>query len=271
MKTHIVSDLHLEFGHVPHLPGGDLLLLCGDTVITDHLVSNRGGHRDTAEIFFTRQASKYGRVLVIEGNHEPYHGCIDDSPKIYRKFLAKHAPNATLLDNETAIVGGIAFIGSTLWAPCIRGTNAISELAIGIRMSDFRVIRKAKPGSTYTAPFTTADARARHQEAVAFIVDEVKQHERVVVMTHHAPSYQSMTRYAGDALNPAYCSDLDAMIEANPNIMLWAHAHTHCDTDYRIGKTRVFSNQRGYPQEKCFATFRPERGEVNFDTHEVAA
>ena len=151
------------------------------------------------------------------------------------------------------------------------GTNAISELAIGIRMSDFRVIRKAEPGSTYTAAFTPADARARHEKAVAYIFDEVKQHERVVVMTHHAPSYQSMTRYAGDALNPAYCSDLDAMIEANPNIMLWAHAHTHCDTDYRIGKTRVFSNQRGYPQEKCFATFRPERGEVNFDTHEVAA
>lgn len=269
MKTHIVSDLHLEFGHVPHLPGGDLLLLCGDTVITDHLVSNRGGHRDTAEIFFTRQASKYGRVLVIEGNHEPYHGCIDDSPKIYRKFLAKHAPNATLLDNETAIVGGIAFIGSTLWAPCIRGTNAISELAIGIRMSDFRVIRKAEPGSTYTAAFTPADARARHEKAVAYIFDEAKKHRRVVVMTHHAPSYMSAFGHASDKLTPAYCSNLDEQILDHPQIELWVHGHTHQSERYMIGKTKVLANQCGYPHERCSTQFKVKDGEFELNTAEA--
>lgn len=271
MKTHVVSDLHLEFGQIPHLPGADLLLLCGDTVVTDHLMSNRHGHFDAAELFFRKQASKYARVLALMGNHEHYHGCIDDSAAIYRTFLKKYAPNATLLDDEVVVINGIAFIGSTLWAPCIRGTNAISELAIGIRMGDFRLIRKAKAGSTYTEAFTTADARARHEKAVAWIFDEVKKHERVVVMTHHAPSYRSAYGHASDKLTPAYCSELDDQIEANQNIELWCHGHTHQSEDYHVGKTRILANQCGYPHERCFVEFKASRGEVNFDTREVAA
>ena len=34
---------------------------------------------------------------------------------------------------------------------------------------------------------------------------------------------------------------------------LWIHGHTHHDTDVTVGKTRIVSAQRGYPNEKPFA------------------
>ncbi len=207
--------------------------------------------------------------MVVMGNHEHYHGCIDDSATIYRRFLSEVAPHAKLLDDQTEVIDGIAFIGSTLWAPCRRGTNAISELAIGIRMSDFRVIRKAEPGSTYTAAFTPADARARHEKAVAYIFDEAKKHRRVVVMTHHAPSYMSAFGHASDKLTPACCSNLDEQILDHPQIELWVHGHTHQSERYMIGKTKVLANQCGYPHERCSTQFKVKDGEFELNTAEA--
>lgn len=149
------------------------------------------------------------------------------------------------------------------------GTNAISELAIGIRMSDFRVIRKAEPGSTYTAAFTPADARARHEKAVAYIFDEAKKHRRVVVMTHHAPSYMSAFGHASDKLTPACCSNLDEQILDHPQIELWVHGHTHQSERYMIGKTKVLANQCGYPHERCSTQFKVKDGEFELNTAEA--
>ena len=70
-----------------------------------------------------------------------------------------------------------------------------------------------------------------------------------VVVTHHAPSPGSVApAYAGHPLNPAFASDLDALIRAGrPD--LWVHGHVHTSFDYRLGATRVVCNPRGYPGE----------------------
>ena len=70
--------------------------------------------------------------------------------------------------------------------------------------------------------------------------------ERVVVVTHHAPSVRSVpARYAADPLSAAYASNLDDLIlSASP--LLWVHGHIHDSFDYVIGDTRVVCNPRGY-------------------------
>jgi Icc-related predicted phosphoesterase len=74
--------------------------------------------------------------------------------------------------------------------------------------------------------------------------------EKAVIVTHHAPSGKSIpSRYAGDILNGAFASDLKSVIK-KCGVPLWIHGHTHYCVDYRIGKTRIISNQRGYPDEE---------------------
>jgi hypothetical protein len=72
-----------------------------------------------------------------------------------------------------------------------------------------------------------------------------------VVVTHHGPSVRSIPPYhAGSPLNPAFVSKLDALVESS-GVPLWVHGHTHYNVDYKIGSTRVLTNQRGYPDERA--------------------
>jgi len=67
-----------------------------------------------------------------------------------------------------------------------------------------------------------------------------------VVVTHLAPSRGSIAeKFVGSPINAAFVSDLEARIERwQP--ALWLHGHVHDSFDYRVGKTRVVANPRGY-------------------------
>jgi len=75
-------------------------------------------------------------------------------------------------------------------------------------------------------------------------IDKLKETSRkIVVVTHHAPSYLSRTMQ--DNFTKFYCSDLsNAMLDHSPD--LWIHGHLHGMVDYTIGNTRVMANARGY-------------------------
>jgi Icc-related predicted phosphoesterase len=65
------------------------------------------------------------------------------------------------------------------------------------------------------------------------------------------------SRYANDALNPAFASRLEGMIERYQPA-LWIHGHTHDPCDYKLFRTRVVCNPRGYPGEYGRAGFKPD-------------
>lgn len=257
MRIHIASDIHLEFGHVPHLPGGDVLILAGDTLVVAHLC-----HEFPSELvrrarkkyidFFSVQASKYAHVFAVMGNHEHYKGVLEQSAGIYRMWLGENAPNVRLLDDEAITLEGVTFVGSTLWAPCRRRDGGVVERVIGRGMNDFRLIQSeesllANPALTPT-PVTTAQIRHRHNRHVRWLRRALPKHaeSKVVVITHHAPSFRSAAGHAGNDFSSAYCSNQEKMIAANPHVIAWVHGHTHYDVDYRIGETRVLTNQHGY-------------------------
>jgi Icc-related predicted phosphoesterase len=59
-----------------------------------------------------------------------------------------------------------------------------------------------------------------------------------------------------DRLSACYASDLDELIEeCQPH--LWVHGHIHSSADYRIGKTRIVCNSRGYYPDYKNASFDP--------------
>ena len=74
--------------------------------------------------------------------------------------------------------------------------------------------------------------------------------QQFVIVTHHAPSKLSIpVHYSNDLLSAAYASDLNEFIEES-GATLWIHGHVHSQYDYVIGKTRIISNSRGYPDER---------------------
>ena len=72
---------------------------------------------------------------------------------------------------------------------------------------------------------------------------------KVVLITHHGVSRQSIhAKYAGDALNSSFMSELfSEILVAQPDLIV--HGHTHNCFDYTIDKTRIIVNPRGYPRE----------------------
>ena len=67
-----------------------------------------------------------------------------------------------------------------------------------------------------------------------------------VVITHHAPSPRSIhPRFAGSLLNACFVSDLEGLV-GGQSAQLWIHGHTHDSFDYRVERTRVVCNPRGY-------------------------
>ena len=89
-----------------------------------------------------------------------------------------------------------------------------------------------------------------HVESLQFIKAELteKKHLKSVVITHHAPSEKSIPiDYKASDLSPCYSSNLEQdIIDMQHYPILWVHGHTHNNIDYHIGRTRIFSNQRGY-------------------------
>jgi Icc-related predicted phosphoesterase len=81
---------------------------------------------------------------------------------------------------------------------------------------------------------------------------------RTVVVTHHAPSSQSVhPRYANDLLTPAFASNLESLMGGD-GVALWIHGHMHESYDYGAYGTRVVCNPRGYAPDAMNPDFRPD-------------
>ena len=218
MKLNFVSDLHLEFGPISFTEKGDVLILAGD-ITTEN---------DTSWI---KTVSKnFKDVIYVLGNHECYYQSLGSAYKIAKKHLPK---NVHLLQNESITIDGITFHGTTLWSDFEKG-NPMSYMICKEKINDFSEIES----------FAPEVAHEEHKRAVAFLRENVKEDD--IVVTHHAPSYESYSvNLRGDKLNGAYASDLTELIlDTNP--YLWFHGHLHNSSDYMVGNTRVLCNPRGY-------------------------
>lgn len=277
MKLSILSDLHLEFCEAPQLPGGDILAMAGDIFSAfsfDHRKNDADsrGARRRAEKFAKEQLSKYDRVLYVPGNHEFYRGVIETAPDLLRCWFAEHVPHGLLLDNEVAEIGGVTFMGTTLWSKCGAG-NPTDAFFIRKGMRDFHVIKTTAPpvrGMALlegTRNFDPIDANRLFEENKFWLAETIPADKPVVLITHHAPSFQSgCDARLGSNLDDAYCGDIVDFILGHPNIKLAIHGHTHHREHYHIGQTLVVANSRGYfPQEAVSRTFDPSAEDLDLE------
>jgi predicted phosphodiesterase len=237
VKLHILSDLHLSRGPLD-LPANDadVVIAAGDVARPQQAVPWLAG---------------LGKpVLYVPGNHEFYGGSIAGTRAELKRLCA--GTNVRLLDNDEAMLDGVRFLGTTLWTDfliCGDGEQQAAAMHEACAlMYDFRIIRYGANGQSV---FTPTDAMALFRANVQWLERKFAEpHDGpTVVITHHAPSPNSIhPRYAGSLLNACFVSDAEALVEAS-RAELWIHGHMHDSFDYRLGGTRVVCNPRGYARD----------------------
>jgi Icc-related predicted phosphoesterase len=233
MKLHILSDLHTEFSdfHPPETDA-DVVVLAGDIGV------GPGGIEWAADHWPDRP------VIYVPGNHEYYGHDIGSAAK----RLSAAPTNIHVLNSAVLELDGVRFLGTTLWTDFRfhgDGEAWFARQQAKALIKDFVSIRTGK------RQFTPEDSVQIHESSKAWLIDELekKYDGPTVVVTHHLPAAPSIAgRYKNDALNPAFASRLERLIDKyQPD--LWIHGHTHVPCDYEILGTRVVCNPRGYPSE----------------------
>ncbi len=242
MRLHVLADLHREFGAI-EVPttDADVVVLAGDIDV------------GTKGVAWIRSQFSNQPVVYVLGNHEFYRHALPDLTNELRRDTA--GSRIHLLENSSVEMAGYTILGCTLWTDFALSRNPERDMAKAKGLiNDYRIIQLG----CHNRVLQPRDTVRLHQESVEWLKTELGRYNpaRTVVVTHHAPSPRSEAlAYANGPLSPAFVSDLGTLIEQS-GIPLWIHGHTHHNVDYRIGETRVLSNQRGYPGE-CVASFNP--------------
>ncbi|MGE4579265.1 MAG: metallophosphoesterase [Desulfuromonadales bacterium] len=268
MKLLILSDLHFEFempapgvstytqtaqrdAMVETAKKADVIVLAGDTY-------TKGRGPKVARDMFSDKP-----IIMVAGNHEfygqtyPHH--LD---KLQRQ--AAEIPGLHYLENQAVEIGDVVFLGCTLWTDCKlwesgprAGLYSYQETIMDLKsgMNDYSRI-KFFDGRRHRE-LLPPDLVKVHLDSVRWLRGQFEAYKglKIVVVTHHAPSFRSVPEtYQQDILSAAYASHLDELVEQS-GALLWVHGHTHSQAAYQIGKTRVICNAKGYPEERTY--FRP--------------
>ena len=247
IQFQIMSDLHLEapaaYDTFEITPRAPIIALLGDI----------GQARDAGWIdFLERQLSLFRVVLLVLGNHEPYHSDWDTVREQVRRFNEAREQEQSgqgslvLLDKgRFDVADDFTILGCTLHSHI----DANREEQVSFGLNDFYHIQGGWDVSKH---------RRAHQEDLAWLNDQVASlardtpHRRIAIFTHHSPCINANTidpKHTTSPLTSAFATDLSTQpCWTSNNVRLWAFGHTHfnCDfVDTPTGK-RVVTNQRGY-------------------------
>lgn len=238
MKLNILSDLHLSVGGMerPHTDA-DVVVLAGD-------ISRPAAAADWA-LGFDQP------VLYVIGNHEFYGSSLPEvRAELRRRFAGTHVH---LLDNDVLELGGVRFVGSTLWTDFKANGEGEQRAEAMAKAAGFMYdFKRVRTGAAPDAPILTPEDTTRlFAGNVRWLGEQLARPFAgpTVVITHHAPSLGSIhPRFAGSPFNAAFVSDVEFLMDGT-RVPLWIHGHTHDSYDYRVHGTRVLCNPRGYAKD----------------------
>ena len=239
LRIRYLSDLHLEFtDYAPNVvadAGEDLVVLAGDIGI------------GTNGIHWARRTFPDTPVLYVLGNHEYYDRDFDKL--IDEAYSACEGTNVCLLENDVFRYGGVRFLGTSLWTSFMLAgpqDQLQAMQACEKTINDFRYIRRS--GRNLLARETVE----RHERSAAWLRKELDTGEEItVVITHHAPCLQARNpRFPLDDISNTFYSDLPDEYFRTPAAWIFGHTHHSMEAVAHVG-TKLYSNQRGYPRERC--------------------
>ncbi len=248
MKLQILSDLHIDSYARRDLPlvnipksDADLILVAGDTA-----------NSDLGMAWLQQQAEHHQKpVVTIAGNHE-YFGedilTFDSKLQQWDNFDSQLLTGLKVLQCRALDVGEVRILGCTLWTDYQFEATADTVEAAMRFMRDYQQIMA---GDVLFSPAISVQIHTQHRRWLKHALIEAKaEGKKVVVMTHHSVSKQSVSeRYAGLPSNAAFVTELSSWMHEAWAPALWVHGHTHEAFDYHIANTRVVVNPRAYPGE----------------------
>ncbi|MBI2748824.1 MAG: metallophosphoesterase [Burkholderiales bacterium] len=274
MKIQLLSDLHLE-AH-PHwtaepAPGADLLVLAGD--IGSYQTHSQLLDADFGLGQFSPRNGWPTPVLFVPGNHE-YDGLdFDAAHNRLRETCARLG--LTWLERESVVLGGVRFVGTTLWsdfdalaptepetAAPPQGTASDNLLTRQLKARDkaFRAanyyLRKTlttRGGESWLAEGVREQGLVCQDWLRAALAQPFD--GPTVAVTHFAPSLHSADpRYGNTPGTAGFCNALDDLL---PLARVWLHGHLHAPSNYVHRGCRVLANPLGYARKNEQAAFQP--------------
>ncbi len=273
MNIQLLSDLHLESNPLfvaQPLPGADVLVLAGDigSYQQGSALLERGIEDFGLARFSPRSVAEGGAawptpVLFVPGNHE-YDGLdFDEAHAAMADACARWG--ITWLADQSAVLGGVRFVGSTLWTDFDALTPPAWDgpRSAALEMAHEKTRQKARDKAFRAAnyylsknhslragqPMLAAEVRELGIAGQAWLRTALAQpfDGPTVAITHFAPSLLSADPRYGLAPGTAgFCNALDDLL---PQAKLWLHGHLHCPQDYVAGGCRVVANPLGYARK----------------------
>jgi predicted phosphodiesterase len=258
MKIQILSDLHREFFLTANPTREEVLAwskmknaLADVTILAGDTHTEGRGIELAARMFPDRQ------IVMVCGNHELY-GQVFPQHIDSLKEKADKFENVHFLENDVIEINGVVFLGCTLWTDCklwetgpFAGLYSYNTTLMNLkmRMNDYaRIIFSDGHQYRRLLPEDLIEAHSRSVRWLRAQFEKLKG-QKFVVVTHHAPTCQSVPKeYSRDVLSAAFASHLDELV-ADSGATYWIHGHNHRPSDYKVGKTRVLVNPMGYPGE----------------------
>ena len=237
VNIQIASDLHLEF-LTKDFPGELLIRVAKDVGVL--VLAGDIANGATALSLFSEIAKKVP-VIYVAGNHEFYGHSIETVRVEMRDASRKYGIH--YLENSAVEVGGVRFLGCTLWTDYKLSDSADQLQSMRIAegaLADHRLILAGG------GRFSAKDALSLHIQSRTWLTEELKKPfaGKTVVVTHHGPHRNSVaTRFRGNPVNPGFISDLSDLMQYAD---LWLHGHVHDGFDYMVGRCRVVANPAGY-------------------------
>jgi hypothetical protein len=245
MKIAYASDLHIEF-HKDYpreqlrFPAeSDVIVLAGDIDV---------GRRALDSVRRIADDHPSAVIIWVAGNHEFYRTNIDEQIDAFRDAFAGD-PRIHFLENDRLDIGGVSFLGCTLWTDfTVLGVgNQSRAFDIARRsLTDFVLIERGA-GRRYTPE---AAAR-RFEKSRDFLAAQLVMCDptNTVVVTHFPPGMETSNKnFETDLLTAYFQTNVIRLLHVY-GPALWIYGHNHYSNDLLIGNTRVVSNQLGYPNE----------------------
>ena len=236
MNIQYISDLHIDLLHDEKIER-----LCRKIVVKAPILVLGGDIGNPYKIsyknFLEKMNLKYEKIFVICGNHEYYGNDIEDT-KVMVRDICSTISNVVFLDNNTYIYQGYTFLGSTLWSRIMNKNN---------RINDTDAIKD----------LTVERYNDLHTECVTYVNEQLRLSPiKVVVITHHLPSYQLIDeKYLTHTIAPYgqwFASNLNnMMIEHRDKISCWIYGHTHTEKIKTVCGVDTYCNPVGYRGENA--------------------
>jgi len=221
-------------------------------------------------------------VLFVPGNHE-YDGLDFDAAHARLRETCERL-GITWLEREVVQVGGVRFVGTTLWSdfdalgplagrmpqapPPAHAVPSGYTLQLAAREKAFRAANHylRKTGTVRGGqPWLAESVREQALLCQRWLADALSPAphatapppatHRTVVVTHFAPSLRSADpRYGLTPGTAGFCNALDDHLG---RAQLWLHGHLHCPIDYTHRGCRVVANPLGYAGKGEQLRFEP--------------